>query len=258
MPTTKAPRHKEDPSLPKKIQRSASCLGVFVVFLFGGGCSGFAAPTPELLRQINLQPATHPDTVRYRVHMSVDSRWLAGEFDGVVLVHPGPSPLARVQLFGDLGPKVFDLVARPDRIAGYFPQTLEGIDCALPAEAAPHPLLFLGVSLLEDFADMRDDRVLGVREDHEGWWLNLKPLVPGMRSEALRSKDGRTIERRFRWMYGVAWDQRWESPDACTITASGLEIQVRILGTERMDVRPAHVYDFSVPEDIKIVEGSRK
>jgi hypothetical protein len=39
----------------------------------------------------------------------------------------------RLQLFGDLGPKMLDLLARPDRIAGYFPQTREGVDCALPA-----------------------------------------------------------------------------------------------------------------------------
>jgi len=45
--------------------------------------------------------------------MSVDSRWLAGEFDGVVLAHEGASPIARAQLFGDLGPKIFDLVRPP-------------------------------------------------------------------------------------------------------------------------------------------------
>jgi len=196
--------------------------------------------------------------MRYRVHLSVDSRWLAGEFDGFVLAHEGAAPLARAQLFGDLGPKVFDLVARPSRIAGYFPATREGIDCVLPAQAAPHPLLFLGVSLLEIAADIRDDRVLGVREESEGWWLRLKPLVPGMHSEALVGKDGRTIERRFRWMYGVGWDARWEDFDRCTITATGLKIQVRVLEAERLETRPARAFELSIPEDIRIVEGSRK
>lgn len=228
------------------------------VFLLSAGCSGFATPTPEILKQINLRPAPHPDTMRYRVHLSVDSRWLAGEFDGVILAHEGAAPIARAQLFGDLGPKVFDLVARPGRIAGYFPQTREGIDCALPGQAAPHPLLFLGVSLLEIAADIRDDRVLGVREDSEGWWLNLRPVVPGMRSEALVGKDGRTIERRFRWMYGVGWDATWEGSDDCTITASGLEIRVRIRGTERLDTRPPRAFELTIPEDIRIVEGNRK
>jgi len=228
------------------------------VLLLSAGCSGFAEPTPEILRQINLRPAAHPDTLRYRVHLSVDSRWLAGEFEGVVLAHEGAAPIARAQLFGDLGPKVFDLVARPNRVVGYFPQTREGIDCALPAQAAPHPLLFLGVSLLEIAADIRDDRVLGVREDSEGWWLNLKPLVPGMHSEALVGKDGRTIERRFRWMYGVGWDATWKDRDTCTVTASGLEIRVRIRGEERLESRPPRAFELTIPDDIRIVKGSRK
>jgi len=257
-PTTAAPGEKAESPLHEKEPRAATGLGVLGVLLLSAGCSGFAAPTSELLRQIPFPPSTPPDTMRYRVHMSLDSRWLAGEFDGVVLAHEGAAPLARAQLFGDLGPKVFDLAARPDRILGYFPQTREGVDCALPGEASPHPLLFLGVSLLEVFADVREERVLGIREDDRGWWLDLKPVVPGLRSEALVGKDGRTIERRFRWMYGVGWDLRWERPDACTVTASGLHIGVRILAVERMETRPAHVYDLTIPDDIRIVEGSRK
>jgi hypothetical protein len=79
-----------------------------------------------------------------------------------------------------------------------------------------------------------------------------------MHSEALVGKDGRTIERRFRWMYGVGWEASWEGSDDCTITASGLKIQVRILGTERLETRPARAYELTIPEDIRIVEGSRK
>src|SRR5690348_6185238 len=70
-------------------------LGVFL--LAAGGCSGFAAPTPDDFRRLRLDPdARHPEAVRYRIRLSVDSAWLAGEFDGVVLAREGPSPRARV------------------------------------------------------------------------------------------------------------------------------------------------------------------
>jgi hypothetical protein len=232
---------------------------VLALFLLGSaGCSGFSAPTPQILQKLQLRPSGPPETTRHRIHLSVDSPWLAGEFDGVVLACGGPSPMARVQLFGDLGPKMLDLLARPDRIAGYFPPTREGVDCSLPAEAAPHPLLFFGVTLLEDFAGLREDRVLGVREDGEGWWLNLKPVVPGLHSEAHEDSNGRTIERHFRWMYGVHWDEHWEGPDACTITAPGLVIKVLVQGVERLKTRPDHVFDLSLPGDIRIVQGNPK
>lgn len=228
------------------------------IVLTGAGCSGFSAPTPEILSQLKLNPPGHPDTTRYRIRMSVDSRWLAGEFDGIVLTHEGRTPLARAQLFGDLGPKMIDLLARPDRVAGYFPATREGIDCSLPAEAAPHPLFFLGVSLLEDFADISEDRVIGVRPEGGGWWLNLRPVVPGMRIEARQGQDGRTIERRFRWTCGLGWEERWESPDVCTITAPGMRIRVLVLESDRLESSPPRAYELSLPGDVRVAQGRRK
>jgi hypothetical protein len=223
------------------------------------GCSGFAVPTPEVLRELRIAPPpSHPAARRFRVRMSVDSPWLAGEFEGVVVVREGASPEARAQFFGDVGPKSLDLLARPDRIVGFFPQAQEGVDCRLPAEAAPHPLLFLGASLLEEVADLDEGRILGVRADREGWWLNLKPVVPGMRSEALRSADGRILERRLRWMYGLSWEQRWERADECVVRAPRLAIRVKILESEPLPAAPARAFDLAVPEDVRIVEGSRK
>ncbi len=175
-----------------------------------------------------------------------------------MLACEGASPKARVQLFGDVGPKVLDLLASPDRILGYFPQTHEGVDCRLPGEAAPHPLLFLGASLLEDFADVPEGRVAGVRPDPEGWWLDLKPVVPGMSSQALRAPDGRTIERRFRWMYGVGWRERWDRRDEGEVRARGLILRVRVLEAAPLEKRPDRAFDLEVPGDVRLVEGSRK
>jgi len=230
-----------------------------ILLIAAGGCSGFVPPTAEDFRRLRLDPAPrHPEAVRYRIRLSVDSAWLAGEFDGVVLARLGPSPKARVQLFGDVGPKVVDLLASPERILGYFPQAHEGVDCRLPGEAAPHPLLFLGASLLEDFADVPEERVTGVRPDPEGWWLDLKPVVPGMSSQVLRAPDGRTIERRFRWMYGVGWRERWDRPDEAEVRARGLSLLVRILESAPLERRPERVFDLEVPGDVRLVEGSRK
>lgn len=230
-----------------------------VLLILVGGCSGFLPPTTEDFRHLGLAPLpARPDARRSRIRLSVDSRWLAGEFEGLVLAHEGAAPLARVQLFGDVGPRALDLLARPDRVAGFFPQAREGVDCLLPSEAAPHPLLFLGVSLLEEFCDLTEDRVLGVRTDPEGWWVDLKPVVPGMHCEALRTPDGRTIERRFRWMYGVQWRERWGSPDECTVTASGLVLRVRVLDRASLEKRPERAFDLTIPADIRLAEGSRK
>lgn len=234
-------------------------LGLVTLVCLACGCSEYVRPTPEDFRKLKLPTGpAETGTLRYRLHLSVDSKWLAGEFDGVLLVDAGATPAARAQFFGDLGPKMFDLLARPDRIIAYFPQAREGVDCALPSEAAAHPLLFLGVNLLEDFATVREDRVRGILEAGNGWWLDLKPLVPGMRSEALRTPDGRTIERRFHWVYGVGWDEVWEDANTCEIKATGVTITVRILSRETLPARPARAFELTLPDDVQIVKGSRK
>lgn len=223
------------------------------VLLLTASCSSYETPTAETFRRLNLSPAPPPAATRIRVHLSLDSRWLAGEFDGVVVALPGRSPVARLQLFGDVGPKMIDLLARPDRVAGYFPQTREGLDVRLPEQATPHPLLFLGVTLLEDLADVDESRVLGVRESDPGWWLDLKPLVPGLRSEALRGPDGRLLERRFTWMYGVSWRAVWESRDECRVSASGVDLRLRILDREPVDPLPARAFELAIPDDVRVV-----
>lgn len=218
--------------------------------LLSAGCSAYDAPSPETLARIRLAPASRPAVVRHRVHLSLDSRWLAGEFDGVVVSEPGA---ARIQLFGDVGPKMIDLLARPDRMTGYFPQTREGVDVVLPDRAVPHPLLFLGATLLEDLSEVDADRILGVQESDEGWWLDLKPVIPGMRCEELRGPDGLSRERRFKWMYGVKWRERWEGAELCTIEAPGVTIRVRILGRDTVEPRPSKAFEIELPGDVRVV-----
>jgi len=191
--------------------------------------------------------------------MSVDSPWLAGEFEGVVLArHGSEAPIIRLQLFGDVGPKAVDLLARPDRVTGYFPQLREGIDCSLPREASPHPLLFMGASLVEKFTPVRSDRVQGIREEERGWWMLLRPAIGGMKSYVFRDSAGQLGRRRYCWMYGVCWEEECSGPDAAVITAPRISLRVRIL--QREEPAPSKPTDFelTLPDDVRVVLGSRK
>ncbi|HVE39565.1 MAG TPA: hypothetical protein VNM14_06725 [Planctomycetota bacterium] len=224
------------------------------------GCSGFARPTPEQLRL--LTPPEEPPTPvleRLRVHVSLDSAWLAGEFDGVVVAMRGPEgPLVRVQLFGDLGPKMLDLLARPERIVGFFPQTSEGIDCALPDEASPHLLLFMGASLLERYSRRTPARILGVREEPEGWLVKLRPAVRGTEVHEFRDRNGRTTKRRIWWMYGLSWDEERPDSDDLRISATKLSLRVRILERSVDAALKPGSLDLILPAGVRLTQGSRK
>jgi hypothetical protein len=224
------------------------------------GCSGFARPTPDQLQEL-FPPTSAPEPVleRLRIHMSLDSAWLAGEFDGVVVAMRAPEgPVARVQLFGDLGPKMLDLLARPERIVGYFPQASEGIDCALPDEAAPHLLLFMGASLLERFSRWTPARVLGVRGEADGSWVKLRPTVRGTEVQAFCDRSGRPTKRRIGWMYGLSWLEEWSGPDDLRLSAPKLSLRVRILERSAdAAIRPGTL-ELSLPPGVRLTQGSRK
>ena len=73
-----------------------------VLLLLAAGCSGFETPTPAQLRALPL-PAEDAATsgqplTRVRFQLSIDSPWLAGEFEGVVLADRLPAgPRLRAQ-----------------------------------------------------------------------------------------------------------------------------------------------------------------
>ena len=231
------------------------------VLLSAAGCSGFDQPTDERLHGIPLDAdEAGPSALRCRFRMSVEHPSLAGEYDGVVVAHQSrTNPVLRVQLFGDLGPRFADLMARPDRIVGYFPQTREGVDCALPQEASPHLLLFVGASLVEEFLTRVDrSRVIGVRREGEEPWLRLRPAIQGTECHLFRDGAGKVKKRRFFWMTGVSWHEEWSTPDVCRITAPNLSIQVKILERTPQPLTTLVTLDLKLPEDVRIVKGSRK
>lgn len=235
---------------------------VAALLFCGAGCAGFEPPTAEQLQAIDL-PRTFSGSkdaaTRLRVRVSVDSPWLAGEFDGVVLAKDlGTKPAVRIQLFGDVGPKIVDLSARRDRIVGYFPQAREGVDCALPREAARHLLLFLGASLLERFTPKVSGHVEGVREEDGGLWIKLSPAIEGMTSTVYRDRAGAMSLRRLSWMAGISWEESQTADKELRIRAPRMSVRVRILEqTDDVAVRPG-MMDVVLPEDVRIVEGSRK
>ncbi|RPH40707.1 MAG: hypothetical protein EHM91_10825 [Planctomycetota bacterium] len=236
-------------------------LIALVLSLSAAGCVAFDAPTDERLRGIRLDSEEPgPSAARCRFRMSVEHPSLAGEYDGVVVAHRSrTNPVLRAQLFGDLGPRFADVMARPDRIVGYFPQTREGVDCALPREASPHLLLFLGASLVEEFLTRADrSRVIGVRTEGEETWLRLRPAIPGTECHLSLDVEGKAKKRKFSWMTGVSWQEEWSTPDECRITAPNLSIRVKILERMPQPLTTLVTLDLQLPEDVRIVVGSRK
>jgi len=238
------------------------------LLLLAAGCAGFDEPTADRLKGLPLRPpiaegSGYPRSTVVRFQLSVDSSWLAGEFEGVAVARSGSParPQVHAQLFGDLGPKVAELLVAPDWIVGYFPQTREGVDCAIPGEASPHPLLFVGASLAEELLSRETTAdVSGIREDSDGTWLRLHPFLQGTEVHRLLSRrDPGLKRRRFWWMFGVHWEEDWVSPTECRISAPHLSMRVKILErSEKETGVPGAERGLRLPDDVRIVAGSRK
>jgi hypothetical protein len=207
------------------------------------GCSGFAEPRAADLEALESVPPPPGPFVRIRATVDLDGRWLAGTFEAVVVARSGPDPAVRLQLFPDLGGKALDLAVRRDRITGFFPATGEGIDWALPSEARAHPLLFMGLTLLERFHPVAPGRAVGVRPGPPPEIL-LRPAVEGVRVVW----DG---GRRFRWGPGIEWRETGTPFERVAIEAKDLRIAVRVhecRSVERMD--PA-VFTLVLPDGVR-------
>ena len=210
--------------------------------LAAAGC-GFASPGPGLLEELERGRVREDPLVRVRASVDVDAPWLAGTFEAVVVARTGPEPVVRLQLFPDLGGKALDLLVRPDRITGYFPHSGEGIDWALPSEARAHPLLFMGITLLERFAPVTSDRVMGVREGPRA--LLLKPVVPGVRVVDVLGR------RRFRWSAGVEWEEEGLPFRSLTIRAPGARIRMEVRERQSPERVDESVFTLTLPGGIR-------
>lgn len=213
--------------------------------LAAGGCE-FASPGPELLEELERARGPEGALVRVRASVDIDGPWLAGAFEAVVVARTGREPAVRLQLFPDLGGKALDLLVRPGRITGYFPHSGEGIDWALPSEARAHPLLFMGITLLERFATVTPDRVLGVREGPKTpRALLLKPVVPGVRVVDVLGRH------RFRWSLGVEWEEEGLPFHALTVRAPGVRVRVEVREKETPERVDESVFRLALPDGVR-------
>jgi hypothetical protein len=194
------------------------------------GC-GLPAPTArdfELVRQLPAPPGPY---VRAKAVADIEGEKLSGTFDVLLLARTGPRPLLRLQLLPDLGGKALDLVASPDHLRGRFPHTGEEIDWNLPEDAKAHPLLFIAITLLEQFAPVTEDRVIGAGQTSTWAVLELSPLVEGAGVELIGRpwEFPNTFGRRFSWGWGVLWKAREHE-----VTAPGFHLKLRDVKIETL------------------------
>jgi hypothetical protein len=192
-----------------------------------------------------------PDLFRMTADVDVESESLAGAFKAVLICRRGPSPAVRLQLLPDVGGKALDLVVEPSRIRGHFPQSGESIDLALPEEAKVHPLVFLGVTLLERFGDARG-RVIGVEPRGEAWHFALRSftgtvvLTGDVDADQRMTYLGLRRELRFRWSAFVSWT--WKDPEE-EVSAPGFRLRVRSRKVDILESIDASLWRLELPVD---------
>lgn len=211
------------------------------------GCAGLPAPTPEALRRLKTSfPPPSSPYVRVHAEVRIDSDRFAGNFHAVLVARTGGDPQVRLQLLPDVGPKVLDVLATRQRIRGWFPQTGEMLDVALPSEARAHPIVFFGLTLLERFADI-EGRVLATN----GADFTLKPLSPVVEvsGSALPFGLGRETHPRsltFRWSSAVSW--HWSNAPE-SVRADGFELEAVGWKEQRLDRIDESVFRLELPVD---------
>lgn len=205
------------------------------------GCRGLEPIPPDLVRSVlESQPSPEGPFVRLKLRLHIDSLSFSGIFEGVVLARTGASPAVRAQFFPDVGGKALDLLARPDRITGFFPMGGGGIDIALPDEARLHLLSLMGVTLLEHAAPLTEARLRGRR----GGEIEAAGVAPGVTLRLTRSR------RTFVWLHGVSWTETL-ARDSVEIDSSRLWVKIEILSRERLEQAPDSLFRLELPADVR-------
>ena len=210
------------------------------------GCSGLEPLRPGEFVNARGRPwGPEGPYVRLRVRLDISSPSFAGAFDGAVIARTGPSPVVRAQFFPDVGGKALDLLARTDRITGYFPMTGEGIDIALPDEARLHLISLIGVTLLEHAAPLDETRVRGRR----GTEIEAAGVAPGV---TVRFGPGgiHLLMRTYEWLHGVTWVES-VTPDRIQIDSSRMTARIDILKRERLDNAPETLFELKLPPEVR-------
>jgi hypothetical protein len=216
------------------------CLGAVA------GCRAFETPEPGQIRGLLARvPPLEGPFLRLKVRLDLESASLSGAFWGVIAARTGPEPRVRAQFFPDVGGKVMDLVARPDRITGVFPMTGERLDIALPDEARLHPLSLIGVTLLEHCAPLSEARIGGVRAGAEGFEFRVAGVAPGV--SVILEPRGERLVRTFEWKHGVRWTESSEPGGSASVTAPRFKLSLTVLEKERVPSWPDRVFEILPP-----------
>ncbi|HEX6811815.1 MAG TPA: hypothetical protein VF384_09360 [Planctomycetota bacterium] len=143
-----------------------------VLALLLPACHSFGPPSPQTLAR--LQPMPLAAAIAGRFELELDGPGLAGTFDAVCALE-GRS--CRLQLFPDIGGKVFDLRLEEASIAADGPWGHYEANAPLDS-APPHLALALGAMLAELLAPVPATRVLGERQTPDGrTQVSLRPAL---------------------------------------------------------------------------------
>jgi len=196
--------------VPRSVLRRALVLGLALA-AFGASCRSFG-PLPSTLAEVLPQTVTKAETAERRIALiDLDSTHVSGRFTAVVVVRHGERPALRAQVIPEVGGKLLDLVVTPERVRGYFPHAGPALDFERSSGRTPPRglLSFLAASLVEEATPISSERALGARPCDEGWELQLRSALEGVRVIARLDARGRLLERRYS-LGGVGWRERFE------------------------------------------------
>jgi hypothetical protein len=227
------------------LRRSSPCL----LALGLGGCRTFFPPTPELVANLDARAADQTGDLRATGRVRVESDVLRGEFLAAVAWSRGDRPRIRVQWFPELGGKVLDLLATPERIAGALPATDQRLDIHPDAPAAAYqPLLLMGLSVLESCLLVTPERVLDARPLDQGFELRLRSVRRWLRLRAKVDDQGNVRQLDFDHL-GARWSERRDADGRRrVIEAKGFRIEILIEEIEPEATLPDAVFEWQSPD----------
>lgn len=134
----------------------------FLSALALAACQGLLPPRPETLAR--LRPMPLASAIRGRFELELQGPGLSGTFDAVCAIE---GRCCRLQLFPDIGAKIFDLRLEEATIAADGPWGHYEAKAPLD-DAAPHLALVLGAMLAELLSPVQAARVIGERPGSDG------------------------------------------------------------------------------------------
>jgi hypothetical protein len=135
-------------------------------------CQGLQPPRPETLARIRPMPLA--SAIRGKFELELQGPGLSGTFDAVCALE---GRCCRLQLFPDIGAKVFDLRLEEAAIVADGPWGHYEAKAPLD-DAAPHLALVLGALLAELLSPVHAARVLGERQGADGrTQVSLRPAL---------------------------------------------------------------------------------